>query len=137
MYVCMDTSHSGIIMVKYISCNGRSLGFKVYFFSFFQNIYLKHASSVFHKFENYHSSRNCGTILFSRSSSRRVYFHQIFFECCLIKSTHPEVFFNEIWNIHRVFFWNSCSEYFREIPRKTSATKLTISIVMSFQHALW
>ena len=46
----MDTSHSGIIMVKYISCNGRSLGFKVYFFSFFQNIYLKHASSVFYKY---------------------------------------------------------------------------------------
>ena len=30
---------------------------------------------------------------------------QFFFECCLIRSTHPEVSIDEIWNIHwRVFF---------------------------------
>ena len=28
-----------------------------------------------------------------------------FFECCLIKGTPPEVFFNKIWNIHRKIFF--------------------------------
>ena len=79
-----------------------------------------------------------GTILFSR-------YHfvfgftstKVFFECCFIRSTHPEVFFNEIWNIYRkVFLYNSCSEYFREIPRKKSATELIFNIIMSFQYAL-
>ena len=59
-----------------------------------------------------------------------------FFQFCLIRSTHPEIFFNEIGNIHpKVFFLkNSCSEYFGEIPRKTSVTKLIFSIAVSFQY---
>ena len=43
------------------------------------------------------------------------------------------------WNLKHpweVFFLNSCSEYFQEIPRITSVTKLIFSTVMSFQYAL-
>ena len=65
------------------------------------------------------------TILISRSTLKRVYVHQkFFFECCLIRSTHLEVFFNEMWNHWKVFFWNSRSESFWEIPGKTSAREL-------------
>ena len=39
-------------------------------------------------------------------------------------------------SIGRYYFENSCSEYFWEISRQTSATELILSIVMSFQHAV-
>ena len=43
-----------------------------------------------------------------------------------------------ILRLHRqVFFSSSCSEYFQEIPRKTSATELIFSLVMSFQYTLY
>ena len=59
------------------------------------------------------------------------------FGCCLIRSTHPEVFFNEIYNMNgKVFFHNSCSEYFGRIPRKKLMTEPIFSIVTSFQYAL-
>ena len=52
---------------------------KVQSLIFFQNIFLQHASSVVQNFENHLSSHNCGSILFSRASLMRVYFHQHFF----------------------------------------------------------
>ena len=53
------------------------------------------------------------------------------------RNIHPEMFFNEIWNIYwKVFFKNSCSEHFREIPGKTLATELIFNIVMCFQFVL-
>ena len=101
---------------------------------FYQNL------SVTHFFENHHSSHNCGTILFPKSTLRRVYFYQLFFFSLSVassKALRDVLSFNEIWNIHRkVFFKNSCSEYFPEIPRKTSATELMFNIVVSFQYAL-
>ena len=60
---------------------------------------------------------------------------KVFLECCLIRSTHPEVFFNEIWNVHGKVILNSYSEYFGEIPRKT-ATELIFNKVTSFRYAL-
>ena len=49
---------------------------KVQSLTFFQNIYLQNTSSVVHNFKNHHSSHNCDTILFLKSSLRRVQFHQ-------------------------------------------------------------
>ena len=59
------------------------------------------------------------------------------FVCCFIRSTHSEVFFKEISSIHwEVLFQIKCSEYSREIPRKTAATEHIFNIVMGFQYAL-
>ena len=59
------------------------------------------------------------------------------FEFCLIRSTHPEVFFNERYNMNgKVFYHSSCSEYFGRIPRKKLMTELIFSIVTSFQYTL-
>ena len=52
------------------------------------------------------------------------------YECCFIRSPHPEVFFNEIWSIHRkVFFRSAVLNIFVKL-----ATQLIFSIVVSFQH---
>ena len=41
-----------------------------------------------------------------------------FFECCLIRSTHPELFFNEKWNIHRLSFKKAVLNIFRKFLEK-------------------
>ena len=96
----VDTSHSGNVMVEYISRKVIRLQSP----TFFQNIHLQHAYLVAHNLKNHHSSHNCDIILFSRPSLRRLYI-QSFFECCLIKSTHLELFFNETWSIYRKVFF--------------------------------
>ena len=61
-HIChAGTSH---ILVTYFSCNGRRFRFKIFFFFFFQNIYLQYASLVAHNFENHLRSYNCGNIFF-------------------------------------------------------------------------
>ena len=62
--------------------------------------------------------------------------HQNFFECCLNKSTHPEVFLMKYKiSIRRFVFkiavLNDLGNF-----RKTSVPELIFNLVMSFQYAL-
>ena len=70
-------------------------------------------------------------------------FAKTFFECCFIRSTHPEVSFNEIWKVSKSGFIERFSfniavlNIFGKFLEKHQQQSLFIfSLFMSFQHAL-
>ena len=133
----VDTSHLSIIMVIYISCKGRWLGFKVLFIKIFI------CDTLFRLFTTSKIITAAITVVpfcfqsqpWGGFTSTNFFFFSL--SVASSKALRDVLSFNEIWNVHRkVFFKNSCSEYFPEIPRKTSATELMFNIVVSFQYAL-
>ena len=128
-------------MVTYISCKGRWLGFKALFFKIFI------CDTLFQLFTTSKIITAATTVVrfcFQSqpwggfTSTNFILFVVVFFlSVASSKALGDVLSFNEIWNIHRkVFFKKSCSEYFSETPRKTSATELMFNIVVSFQYAL-
>ena len=123
-------------MVIYISCNGRWLEFKVWvFFKIFISITLL---QLFTTWESSEQLQLWYHFVFKVNFEEGLLPLKIFLSVASLQAlTHPEVFFNEIWNIHlKVFFWNRCSKYFWEISTKTSVKELIFSKFLSFQHGL-
>ena len=104
--------------------------------SFFQNIYQYHTSSIVHNLRIIRAATTVVSFCFQGQLWGGFTSTEKFLSVASLQAlTHPEVFFNEIWNIHlKVFFWNRCSKYFWEIPTKTSVKELIFSKFLSFQH---
>ena len=91
----VDNSHSSIVMVAYISCSW------FFFKKFICNtlLHLLTTSRIMTAGTTVVPFCFQGQFWGGFTSTKK------FCECCLMESTHPEVFFNEIWNIHRMAFF--------------------------------